>query len=100
MNKYASRLAKLLGSTRFILVNLVFFSLWIVLHFSAGFDPTWTNLTVVLSIEAIFLALFILRAENVQVAHIEEMLESEQKKEDKEIQLLKEIEKEVDEPKK
>lgn len=99
MNRYASKLAQLLGSVRFILVNVVFFTIWIVLHFTIGFDPNWTNITVVLSLEAIFLALFILRAENVQVAHIEHMLEKEVEQESKELKLLEEIEKQTDDKK-
>ena len=100
MNKFGSKLAQLLGSMQFIVFNFILFGIWIAMHYAYGFDAGWSGLTVILSLEAIFLALLILRAENVQVAHIERLLESEVKKEDEEIKLLEEIEKEVDEPKK
>lgn len=71
MNRIAERLAEWFGSTPFILFHLVWFTAWILLHITAGFDPEWANLTLVVSLEAIFLSLFILRAENVQAARFE-----------------------------
>lgn len=99
MNRFGSRLAQILGSMRFIIVNFIFFGIWIVAHYIYGFDPSWTNLTVVLSLEAIFLALLILRAENVQVGHIEQLLEREVRQENKELELLEEIDKQTDDSK-
>ena len=81
---------------RFIIFNFVFFGFWIALHFIYDFDRTWSSLTVVLSLEAIFLALLILRAENVQVSHIEKLLEREVKQEKEELKILEEIEEQTD----
>jgi uncharacterized membrane protein len=66
MDRMAEKLAEWFGSVPFIMFHLVWFTIWIVLHLTIKFDQDWQNLTVIVSLEAIFLALFILRAENVQ----------------------------------
>ena len=66
MDKLAEKLAQWFGSAPFILFHIIWFSVWVILHLTTGFDEEWQNLTVVVSLEAIFLSLFILRAENVQ----------------------------------
>lgn len=99
MNKFATKLARMLGSLPFICFNLVFFAVWIILHYTVGFDTNWSNITVVLSIEAIILALLILRAENTQVSHIEQLLKKDLAQEKQELKLLVEIEKEVEDKK-
>lgn len=65
MDKIAEKLAEWFGSVPFIVFHVVWFTAWILLHSFAGFDEDWSNLTLVVSLEAIFLSLFILRAENV-----------------------------------
>jgi len=66
MDKLAEKLAAWFGSTPFIAVHLVWFATWVFLHLTRDFDPDWSSLTLIVSLEAIFLSLFILRAENVQ----------------------------------
>jgi low affinity Fe/Cu permease len=99
MNKFATKLARMLGSLPFITFNVIFFSIWIVMHYTVDFDPTWSLITVVMSFEAILLALLILRAENTQVAHIEKLLMRDLAQEKQELKLLVEIEKEVEDRK-
>jgi uncharacterized membrane protein len=65
MDELAEKLAKWFGSAPFILFHIVWFTTWIIFHFTIGFDEEWATLTFVVSLEAIFLSLFILRAENV-----------------------------------
>ncbi len=79
MDKIAERLAAWFGSTPFITFHIVWFGAWVVLHTTAGFDPDWANLTLVVSLEAIFLSLFILRAENVQAARFEQQVKRDLK---------------------
>ena len=71
MDKLAEELAKWFGSTAFISFHVIWFAVWIILHFSLDFDQEWSTLTFVVSLEAIFLSLFILRAENVQAERFE-----------------------------
>lgn len=70
MNRIAEKLSEWFGSTPFILFNVLWISAWVVLRLPVEV------FTLVLSIEAIFLALFILRAENVQNGRIEELLKT------------------------
>lgn len=69
------------------------------MHYTVDFDPTWSLITVVMSFEAILLALLILRAENTQVTHIERLLKQDIAQEKQELKLLVEIEKEVEDRK-
>jgi uncharacterized membrane protein len=71
MDKLAQRMAEWFGSTPFIALHAIWFGAWVILHNTSNFDPDWANLTVVVSLEAIFLSLFILRAENVQSSKFE-----------------------------
>lgn len=79
MDKLAEKLAGWFGSTPFILFHIVWFGTWIVLHLTRGLDPEWANLTIVVSLEAIFLSLFILRAENIQSGRFEENVKKDLK---------------------
>lgn len=79
MDKIAEKLAEWFGSTPFILFHVIWFAVWLLLHFTAGFDPDWANLTLVVSLEAIFLSLFILRAENVQASRFEDQVKRDLK---------------------
>lgn len=65
MDKLAEKLAVWFGSSPFILFHVAWFTLWVVMHVLTNFDPDWSALTVIVSLEAIFLSLFILRAENI-----------------------------------
>jgi uncharacterized membrane protein len=66
MDKLAEKMAKWFGSAPFILFHVVWFAVWVGLHVVVSFDQDWSALTLIVSLEAIFLSLFILRAENVQ----------------------------------
>ena len=79
MNNVAEKMAHWFGSSGFILFHLVWFSLWIVLHFTAGLDTDWSTLTLIVSLEAIFLSLFILRAENIESQRQERRLKADLK---------------------
>lgn len=68
MDKLAEKLAGWFGSSPFILFHVFWYGVWIVLHFTSGFDEEWAILTFIVSLEAIFLSLFILRAENIEAA--------------------------------
>jgi uncharacterized membrane protein len=64
----AEAIARFCGSVRFIWVQVVWFGLWILINVMPGikhFDPfPFTFLTFVISLEAIFLAIFILISRN------------------------------------
>lgn len=79
MNSIAEKLARWFGSTSFILFHLIWFSAWILLHYIAGIDEDWSALTLVVSLEAIFLSLFILRAENIESDRQEKRLKADLK---------------------
>ena len=69
MDKLAEKVSELFGSLPFILLHIVWFALWYPL------GGTTDALTLVVSLEAIFLSLFILRAENVQGRRLERKVE-------------------------
>ena len=71
MDNIAEKLAKWFGSSPFIVAHIVWFGIWTVAHLLFGFDQEWSTLTLIVSLEAIFLSLFILRAENVQAERFE-----------------------------
>jgi uncharacterized membrane protein len=91
MDKIAEKLAKWFGSTPFITFHIIWFSVWIALHILTEFDKDWENLTIVVSLEAIFLSLFILRAENVQSSRFEEKVKEDLKQSKEELKILKSI---------
>jgi uncharacterized membrane protein len=67
----ADRIATFTGSMLFIWLHVVWFALWIVFNISwLGFQPIdpfpFTLLTMIVSLEAIFLSAFILMSENRQ----------------------------------
>lgn len=86
MNSFAEKLTVWFGSTPFIIVHFVWFSLWVLAHFLLGFDTEWSSLTVVVSLEAIFLALFILKGQNVQNQRTERNLKLDLRKSDQVIE--------------
>lgn len=91
MDKLAEKLAGWFGSAPFIVFHIFWFATWIILHFTKGLDEDWQALTVVVSLEAIFLSLFILRAENVQSKRAEEQIKKDLKESREELKLLKSI---------
>lgn len=68
MDKIAERLSLWFGSTPFILFHVVWFSAWYPL------GGKTSGLTLAVSLEAIFLSLFILRAENIQGTRMEKSI--------------------------
>lgn len=68
MDKIAEKLSQWFGSTPFILLHVVWFIVWFV------FGLEENLLTLVVSLEAIFLALFILRAENIEGKRMEKYI--------------------------
>ena len=91
MNNLAEKLAGIFGSAPFIILHVIWFSIWIILNFIFKFDEEYSILTIVVSLEAIFLALFILRAENIQSGRLEEKLKEDLKKSKKEAEDTKKI---------
>ena len=77
MDRVAERLSIWFGSTPFILLHVVWFMLWTVLHYTMNLDPEWRVLTLIVSLEAILLALFILRGQNVQSRRHEEDIKTD-----------------------
>jgi uncharacterized membrane protein len=77
MDRLAEKLAGWFGSSPFILFHVAWFGVWVGLHFTLDFDPEWAILTLVVSLEAIFLSLFILRAENVQAERFEKKIKQD-----------------------
>lgn len=74
MDKIAEKLSTLFGSTPFILVHALWFGGWVGLNVVTKFDRDFSLLTVIVSLEAIFLSLFILRAETIQGRRVEKKL--------------------------
>jgi CRP/FNR family cyclic AMP-dependent transcriptional regulator len=91
MDRMAEKLAEWFGSVPFIMFHLVWFTIWIVLHLTIKFDQDWQNLTVIVSLEAIFLALFILRAENVQSQRNENQIRKDLKRSNQQLEMLKSL---------
>lgn len=71
MNQFAEKLAGIFGSGPFIIFHVIWFASWVILNAFLQFDPEFSLLTIIVSLEAIFLSLFILRAENIQSARLE-----------------------------
>lgn len=75
MDYIAEKLSDWFGSAPFIVFHFNWFLTWVVFHYLRDFDPDWSVLTLIVSLEAIFLSLFILRAENVQGQRIERKID-------------------------
>jgi uncharacterized membrane protein len=71
-DRLASRVERFAGSPRFIWIHVLWFAAWIIANTIAPihhFDPfPFTFLTLVVSLEAIFLSAFILMSQNVSSA--------------------------------
>ncbi|MBV9880987.1 MAG: DUF1003 domain-containing protein [Gemmatirosa sp.] len=72
IERLANRLTVMAGSTTFLVSHVVWFTLWIGWNVTAGrraFDPfPFGLLTMVVSLEAIFLSLFVLMTQNRESA--------------------------------
>lgn len=91
MDKIAEKLSLWFGSAPFILLHAVWWAVWFIL--GLGTEP----LLVTVSLEAIVLALFILRAENVQSSRTEHSVKQDLSKSDEQLRLLRQIKKELGE---
>lgn len=80
IDKIAEKLASIFGSGPFIIFHIIWFTIWIVLNAFIRFDHDYSLLTIIVSLEAIFLSLFILRAENIQSTRLENMVKEDLKK--------------------
>lgn len=85
MDSVAEKLSVWFGSTPFIVVHIVWFIAWFPLHGSTEL------LTLIVSLEAIFLSLFILRAENVQGLRMERSVKRNEKDTKKDLKESKQI---------
>jgi uncharacterized membrane protein len=70
-DRMAGRISAMAGSLPFALMNGVFFAVWLLINSELGgmpaFDPyPFGALTVIVSLEAIFLAIFVLMSQNRQ----------------------------------
>lgn len=94
-NEYGSeKLIKWIGSTRSLVVHTIFFLIMIILAFSdIGFDKVMLVLTTIVSLEAIYLSIFIQMTVNKHSKELEDVSEDiEEIQED-----VGEIQKDVDE---
>lgn len=91
MDRFAEKLANWFGSAPFILFHIIWFTAWVVAHVLFSFDEEWQNLTIVVSLEAIFLSLFILRAENVQSQRFEKKVKEDLRQSKEELKILKNL---------
>lgn len=69
LTRIADRLTAIFGSTAFLILNAVFFAVWIPINLSLTpiipFDPfPFGLLTMIVSLEAIFLSIFVLVSQN------------------------------------
>jgi low affinity Fe/Cu permease len=71
MDRIAQKLSNWFGSTPFILMHIIGIGVWVWLHHARDWDEHWATIIVFLTIEIIFISLFILRAENVQTREFE-----------------------------
>lgn len=78
--KLADVMTRVFGSTPFLILNLLFFFIWVVINLNlfpniAPFDPFPFNfLTMVVSLEAIILAIFVLISQN-RAARVDDLRE-------------------------
>lgn len=82
MDRVAERLSAWFGSAPFIILHTVWFAAWYPLGGSTD------TLTVIVSLEAIYLSLFILRAENVQSKRAERQVAADLAKSDEVLRRL------------
>lgn len=80
MDAVAERLSAWFGSTPFIIVHLIWFTAWFPLGGQTDL------LTLIVSLEAIFLSLFILRAETVQGERMEASIKRAERDTKKDLQ--------------
>lgn len=85
MDRIAERCSEWFGSAPFIVAHVVWFVAWFALHGDTN------SLTLIVSLEAIFLSLFILRAENVQSHRTDAQVAADLAKSDEVLRLLRSL---------
>lgn len=95
MNHLAEKLTVWFGSTPFIFFHALWFNLWTLAHLLLNLDPEWNILTIIVSLEAIFLALFVLRGQNVQAERQETYIKQAARDTKKDLRLGQQILKEL-----
>lgn len=72
-DRVADRITAFAGSMTFVYLHMAWFAVWIVLNVAgAGFDPfPFGLLTLVVSLEAIFLSTFVMLSQNREAARSE-----------------------------
>lgn len=95
--KLADSITRFAGSMAFVYIHIIWFSLWIVFAVQIGDAFPFGLLTMIVSLEAIFLSAFILVAQNRQ-AEIAEQRDAEDEAEQDEIaEDIEDIQQEFDE---
>jgi uncharacterized membrane protein len=105
-NRIADRITEFAGSMRFVYIHMVWFAVWIALNvgllgflIGKGFDPfPFGLLTMIVSLEAIFLSTFVMISQNradqkreVLADHQWEMIQAEEKQNRLLLQLSQQI---------
>jgi uncharacterized membrane protein len=101
-NRIADRITEFAGSMRFVYLHLMWFGVWIALNvglIGKGFDPfPFGLLTMIVSLEAIFLSTFVMISQNradqkreVLADHQWEMIQAEEKQNRLLLQLSQQI---------
>ncbi len=95
--KLADSITRFAGSMSFVYLHVIWFSLWIIFAVQIGDKFPFGLLTMIVSLEAIFLSAFILVSQNRQ-AELAEMRDAEDEAEQEEIaEDIEDIQKEFDE---
>lgn len=89
MDRIAEKFSDWFGSAPFILLHAVWWVLWF------SFKLSLDILLVIVSLEAIILSLFILRAENVQSRRTEKAVIADLKESRKQMEIISRIEKAI-----
>lgn len=96
MDKISEKLANVFGSGPFIIFHVIWFGGWVITNSIWQFDKEFSTLTIIVSLEAIFLSLFIMRAENIQSARLEKKVQQDLKQTKIDIANTKAIKKKLD----
>ena len=83
--KIADKITRFAGSMAFVYLHIVWFAIWIIFSKTIGDPFPFGLLTMIVSLEAIFLATFIMVSQNRQ-AEIAEMRDKEDEAEQDEIE--------------
>jgi len=94
--KLADAITRLAGSMFFVYVHIVWFVLWLLFANKIGDVFPFGLLTMVVSLEAIFLATFIMVAQNRQAEIAEQRAIEEEKEEEETEERLEDIAEEFD----